>query len=365
MYAFNRVTSYLSGNGLINQKSYDVSGVMNYVTTGFGGDEYLRNINYTYDSLGNVKTRIDDILNINQDFDYDSLNRITSSQTGGNNLYITPMSYDYDANGNMRFKSDIGNYSYDDPTHIHAVTSAGEKTFQYDANGNMINNNGQLIKYNSANKPTEIKTTNNTINFTYNQNGQRYKKTTNDHTTHYLGKTYEKIKDKRGNTDHKYYIYADGKVQAIHTNGSDGEFTTRYLHYDALNSVDTITDMTGTAVQRTIYKPFGEKITVDEEGKKVSRSDTYTNRVYTGHESIQETANLIHMNGRIYDSTIGRFISADPYIQAPNDTQSYNRYSYVKNNPDPSGYFFSGLKKWVSKHWKENVSGGGSIKMDW
>ncbi|VVH66721.1 Rhs family protein-like precursor, partial [uncultured Gammaproteobacteria bacterium] len=34
---------------------------------------------------------------------------------------------------------------------------------------------------------------------------------------------------------------------------------------------------------------------------------------------------LIHMNGRVYDPQIGRFLSADPYIQ---NTQSYNRYSY-------------------------------------
>lgn len=54
------------------------------------------------------------------------------------------------------------------------------------------------------------------------------------------------------------------------------------------------------------------------------------------------------MNGRVYDPAIGRFLSADPYIQFPLNTQSYNRYSYVLNNPlsftDPSGYFLSGLK---------------------
>jgi hypothetical protein len=36
-------------------------------------------------------------------------------------------------------------------------------------------------------------------------------------------------------------------------------------------------------------------------------------------------------------------MSADPYIQAPDMLQSYNRYAYVMNNPlnltDPSGYF--------------------------
>ena len=48
------------------------------------------------------------------------------------------------------------------------------------------------------------------------------------------------------------------------------------------------------------------------------------------------------MNGRVYDPEIGRFLSADPIIQDPYNTQSYNRYSYVWNNPlnmvDPSGY---------------------------
>ncbi|VVM19200.1 hypothetical protein BSPWISOXPB_8546 [uncultured Gammaproteobacteria bacterium] len=39
------------------------------------------------------------------------------------------------------------------------------------------------------------------------------------------------------------------------------------------------------------------------------------------------------MNGRVYDPQIGRFLSADPYIQSPYNTQSYNRYSYTINNP--------------------------------
>jgi hypothetical protein len=49
------------------------------------------------------------------------------------------------------------------------------------------------------------------------------------------------------------------------------------------------------------------------------------------------------MNGRVYDPLIGRFMSADPFIQSPQNLQSHNRYAYVLNNPlaytDPSGYF--------------------------
>ncbi len=54
------------------------------------------------------------------------------------------------------------------------------------------------------------------------------------------------------------------------------------------------------------------------------------------------------MNGRVYDPRLGRFLQADPYVQYVDDTQSFNRYSYVFNNPlnatDPSGFLsFSGL----------------------
>jgi len=66
------------------------------------------------------------------------------------------------------------------------------------------------------------------------------------------------------------------------------------------------------------------------------------------------------MNGRIYDPTLGRFLQADSHIQAPMNSQSYNRYSYVLNNPlsytDPSGYFFKKLFKFVKKHWRTIVS---------
>jgi RHS repeat-associated protein len=50
---------------------------------------------------------------------------------------------------------------------------------------------------------------------------------------------------------------------------------------------------------------------------------------------------LINMNGRMYDPMIGRFLSPDPYVQSPDYSQNFNRYSYALNNPlkftDPSG----------------------------
>ena len=60
---------------------------------------------------------------------------------------------------------------------------------------------------------------------------------------------------------------------------------------------------------------------------------------------------VIHMGGRTYNPHLGRFMQADPFVQAPGNLQNYNRYSYVLNNPmsytDPSGYFFKKLFKGI------------------
>ena len=62
-------------------------------------------------------------------------------------------------------------------------------------------------------------------------------------------------------------------------------------------------------------------------------------RGYTGHEHFVSVG-IIHMNGRIYDPQLKRFLSPDNFVQDPHNTQSYNRYGYVWNNPlqyiDPS-----------------------------
>ncbi|MCB4234348.1 hypothetical protein LDL59_02355 [Kaistella anthropi] len=66
-------------------------------------------------------------------------------------------------------------------------------------------------------------------------------------------------------------------------------------------------------------------------------------RGYTSHEHFAEVG-LIHMNGRLYDPLLRRFLNADENIQDPHNTQNYNKYGYVLNNPlmynDPSGEIF-------------------------
>ncbi|MGB0942698.1 MAG: RHS repeat-associated core domain-containing protein [Marinomonas sp.] len=70
------------------------------------------------------------------------------------------------------------------------------------------------------------------------------------------------------------------------------------------------------------------------------------------------------MNGRVYDYNLGRFLSVDPFIQAPGNSQSINPYSYIMNNPlsgtDPTGYLSEDDKVEVDKIETEKVAVTGS-----
>ncbi|MGC8385018.1 RHS repeat-associated core domain-containing protein [Pseudomonas aeruginosa] len=94
--------------------------------------------------------------------------------------------------------------------------------------------------------------------------------------------------------------------------------------------------------QRTpVFAAFGEHRGADWKDNGNQPTATSTRRGFTGHEHLEESG-LVHMNGRVYDPVIGRFLSADIVYQDTANAQAYNRYSYGWNNPfasvDPTGY---------------------------
>ncbi len=129
--------------------------------------------------------------------------------------------------------------------------------------------------------------------------------------------------------------------------GANLAVSLRYFHHDQLGSIAAISNEAGAEIERLAYDPWGKRRNLnglsDVTDSLVGLS---TDRGFTMHEHLDEMG-VVHMNGRIYDPLIGRFMSADPIIQAPGMLQSHNRYAYVMNNPlnltDPSGYF--SLKK--------------------
>ncbi len=238
-----------------------------------------------------------------------------------------------------------------------SITPSLSDDYIYDANGNMTKNNNKIIQWTSFNKPKRFTKSNSNDNttFVYAPNRSRYQKTQTKASsnttiaTTYIGKLYEQIKQNTS-TEHKHFIYADGQLIAINikTDTTTGTPSipdkTRYLHYDNLGSIDTITNGQGNIVERMAYTAFGQRRQGDWRASDplLPIIPALTNRGFTGHEHIDEMG-FIHMNGRVYDPSIGRFLSVDSTVPYIFKSQSYNRYSYTRNNPlkykDPSGYY--------------------------
>lgn len=366
------------GNNVITQRTYDpASGRLSGILAGAGNG--VQNLAYTYDTLGNLATRQDNAAASQESFTYDSLNRLTTySLQGGGVSGIVTRTVAYDAIGNITSKSDAGTYYYAPNTPPHAVTSVTggpTKTYAhtYDANGNLIYtaintlSNGQTAtrfeSYTSFNMPLTLshgpagQAATATLSFVYGPEHQRTKQVSNiSGTTYYLNETsgapsFEKEIKPSGVTENKHYISAGGVVLALYTSRTNGVNDTRYFHLDHLGSTSVITSEAGAVVERLAYDPWGKRQYANGGTPPEGYTPATTDRGFTMHEHLDEMG-IIHMNGRVYDPTLGRFMSADPYIQAPDNQLSYNRYAYCIGNPlvcsDPSGY------NWWSKNITHN-----------
>ena len=93
-----------------------------------------------------------------------------------------------------------------------------------------------------------------------------------------------------------------------------------------------LTDEDGNIAERRHFDPWGQPIKVEDGAGNTLDKLTLLDRGFTGHEHLQ-TVGLIHMNGRLYDPALHRFLMPDNYIQDPFNTQNFNRYGYCLNNP--------------------------------
>lgn len=105
-----------------------------------------------------------------------------------------------------------------------------------------------------------------------------------------------------------------------------------YLHRDYQGSIMAITNAVGAVVEKRLYNPWGEIVKIQDGAGNNLTKLTFFDRGYTGHQHL-ESVGLIHMNGRLYDPKLHRFLQPDNFIQDPYNTQSFNRYGYCWNNP--------------------------------
>jgi RHS repeat-associated protein len=180
----------------------------------------------------------------------------------------------------------------------------------------------------------------NTAAFSYGPEHERVKQTvtgTNPITIYYAGA----IEKEMTNSGTTIKTRMPGDIGYIEESTADATPRGRYVRGDHLGSSVVMTDESGAVLDRLSYDPWGQRRNPDG-----SDDGTYSfagrDRIgYTDEEEL-DTVGLVHLNGRVYDPLVGRFISADPTIPYIDQSQSFNRFAYVRNNPlnktDPTGY---------------------------
>ena len=356
------VTRFRLGNGVETTRSYGATTGYLLGIASLKGLDTIQDLDYSYDALGNLTGRTDTRLNQSETFLYDTLNRVTQVSTTVA-ATTTTVTVAYGATGNIASKSDVGAYSYGQvhtacssgfagPHAVTAVTGTKTASYCYDRNGNMVSGDGRTVSYTAFDKPETLTKAGNTVTVSYGPDRARYKRvdqTASGTTTtvYAAGKSYELITLSSAEVRKKHYI-GDFAVVTETTPTVGGSPTTArsFLHRDHLGSVDTITDGIGAVAQRLSFDAWGKRREINwqamSEPAILAFSTTLTTRGFTGHEML-DPVGLVHMNGRVYDPELGRFLSADPFVQDVTNLQSWNRYAYVLNNPlsytDPTGFW--------------------------
>jgi RHS repeat-associated protein len=376
----NADLSYLTqtlGNGVAETDTYDGNtGRLTNVRA--GPSNTIAQFDYTWDTIGNLTYRSDDLHAVYEKYCYDGLNRLTNSATAATTpsacsstgTGITSKTVAYDAIGNITSKSDVGTYSYpasgSSSVRPHAVSSitgtvngVTNPTYTYDANGNLTAGAGRTITPTSYNVASSIAQGTTTIGYTYNESHARVKKCFNSTcggtVIHYLNDPTSGASSaviSAGSTSWMDYIKAGGVYRAIRVcagaSPCTSSVTWRYLTSDHLGSVAITTSASGTVLASESYDAWGKRRNIDGTDATACSLTTYNGLGFTGHEMVDQVCE-INANARIYDPVVARFLSADTIVPDPTYMQSLNRYSYTNDNPlnatDPSGHDSDNLYK--------------------
>ncbi|WP_141733950.1 FG-GAP-like repeat-containing protein [Oligoflexus tunisiensis] len=364
LYPSGTIQSYKLGNGstvYVNRDERNDRVSADIATSPDLGS--LVSKSYDYYENGNLRTREDAVTGVAESFTYDPIDRLETFT--GPDLKTVTMKYD--AMGRIESRSDVGTYEYgqgctDGVNSPFALKKIGTRTFCADGRGNFLKSDKRSLVYNALDLPTEVRDGDNFSRFVYGLGGQllsREDLVDGEKTrTLYAGEGFETYESKEG-TVQRHYV---GGFLVVEMEGS--EYRENYLYKDYLGSNLAVANHSGQVTERFDYDPFGQRRDSASLGWIDGFKPKATSRGFTGHEQI-DGMNLIHMKGRIYDPTIGLFLSADPYVQDPTEIQNLNRYTYVMNNPlaynDPTGHFFS---RKTLKHWGRQISNVGKGVVD-
>ena len=305
----------IATGSLVRTYSYSNIGLPTRQTAG-----NVQDISYNFDvQTGNLLSRTDNRRNITETFGYDKLNRLCQ---------IGTQQVKYADNGNVLEMPGMGLMGYDNAAKPYQVTA-------FTPIGNNVPTREQQITYNSFQCPDKITENGYSASFSYDAEGDRAEMTIRKGNDKVLTRQYIDARYEIDNSfTERFYLGGDAYDALAVCVNDFGVDSTYYILRDYLGNITHIINEDGTLRQELSYDAWGRLRNPDTHqlyavGKEPK---LLLDRGYTGHEYLPWFG-LINMNARLYDPVLGRFLSPDPYVQMPDVTQNFNRYSYCLNNP--------------------------------
>ena len=341
--ARGQATQIRLGNGLTESRSYNQAGYLSKVTAGTALQLQLH-----YDSPKGVlrQKKQGETTTLYENDEQQRLTQVRESSR--------VQQFEYDEFSRLKENPDVGESHYNNPKDRYVLDSLylNAKGVSY-----YSNHRRQTATYDIDRKAVEIAEEGHArASFVYDCDGQRI--------AAYYGSEAEAPSQRPKATYYSSQIPTEithtrtnGKRQVVHFIGGDAYSAplalingkVHYLHRDHLASIISISDANGTVLEKRYFGPWGQIEQVQlSTGALISTTSSATqafaesllSRGFTGHEHFPMLG-LIHMNGRVYDPMLKRFLAPDSQIFDPYDSRAYDRFAYVANNPmmmlDPSG----------------------------
>ncbi len=369
------------GNGVVRTYGWDADwGSLETLSATYDdGVETVHSETYVRDGAGRVTSVLDNVVDINQCFEYDGFNRLGSAwtdtgtcstlgaaaqPTGADVELGYALAYEYEPTGQVDKVSDLlaliqpsaRQYHYDYLDHPNAVSSVtdGSATdaFTYDSAGRMLTRtvNSQMTQmtWDVSSNLTATEGLGGNVVYVYDAGGQRVAQikvseltgsATPVSATVYLGDVQatdaNTASTSVGDVAATRFVTFGGATVATHTVTST-QSSWALLFGDVQGSAQVSMPLVPDALAgtgfadadathiptRDAYLPYG-----------ASRggSDLAVDRGWLGQVEDSGTG-LTYLNARYYDPSLGRFLSPDPLMN-PGDPRTLDPYRYADNNP--------------------------------
>ncbi|WP_211749624.1 polymorphic toxin-type HINT domain-containing protein [Paenibacillus sp. Marseille-Q4541] len=346
-----------------NKAGYEVAGTRGNKTTAKIDYDLSKNVTLHR----NLKS--DDSIISEYQYSYDKNNRIVGiNSPRGEIVYTydnkdqliqeeladgTFIKYDYDKVGNRTLKEIHKGTEIESIVSLfnsaNQLNTVNNKKYNYDSNGNLIENEEYQYVYNKLDQLIEVKSkeSNTTIfKASYNEDGKRIRTENSQGVRNYYYNGDDLVQyetDDQGNVIIEYFY--DSNKKLVGFNFDEARY---YYHSDGQGNIVNITDSNENIVASYEYDAWGNVLSSEGD---LANINPYRYKEYRYDSELK----LYYLNARYYDANTATFLAKDPMPGSAFEPTTQNGYNYVGNNPvkfvDPSGelrWIFK-LGQWIYK----------------